>query len=144
MGKELLVGKTSEFEDGGKKIIPNGKSEIGVYLIKGEWFAYQNLCPHQGGPACEGLLMAKVEEIIDPEKRPTMGCVSIMMKCTLCVLGMVGSFGWKMALLVETLRGNLGNMMWKRGRGLCPRPIRVFLIQGRPIFHRRRGNSAHP
>ena len=66
MAKELLVGKTSEFEDGGKKIIPNGKSEIGVYLIKGEWFAYQNLCPHQGGPACEGLLMAKVEEIIDP------------------------------------------------------------------------------
>jgi len=73
MAKELLVGKTSEFEDGGKKIIPNGKSEIGVYLIKGEWFAYQNLCPHQGGPACEGLLMAKVEEIIDPEKKTYHG-----------------------------------------------------------------------
>ena len=53
MAKEILVGKTSDFEEGGKKIVENGKSEIGVYLVKGEWYAYQNLCPHQGGPACQ-------------------------------------------------------------------------------------------
>lgn len=64
----ILVGKTSDFKDGDKKIIPNGKSEIGVYFVKGEWYAYQNLCPHQGGPACEGLMMAKVEEVIAEDK----------------------------------------------------------------------------
>jgi nitrite reductase/ring-hydroxylating ferredoxin subunit len=64
----ILVGKTSEFTEGSKKIVPNGKSEIGVYLVKGNWYAYQNLCPHQGGPACEGLLMAKVEEVIAPDR----------------------------------------------------------------------------
>ena len=64
----ILVGKTSEFNDGEKKIVPNGKTEIGVYLVKGEWYAFQNLCPHQGGPACEGLMMAKVEEVIAEDK----------------------------------------------------------------------------
>jgi len=68
MAKEINVGKTAEFKEGDKKIIPNGKSEIGVYYVKGDWHAYQNLCPHQGGPACEGLLMAKVEEIIAEDK----------------------------------------------------------------------------
>ena len=32
-----------------EKIVANGKSEIGVYFIKGGWYAYQNHCPHQGG-----------------------------------------------------------------------------------------------
>lgn len=68
MAKEINVGKASEFKEGDKKIVPNGKSEIGVYFVKGGWHAYQNLCPHQGGPACEGLLMAKVEEVIAEDK----------------------------------------------------------------------------
>lgn len=68
MAKEILVGKTAEFKEGGKKIVPNGQSEIGVYFVHGNWYAYQNLCPHQGGPACEGLLMAKVEEVIAEDK----------------------------------------------------------------------------
>jgi len=66
--KEILVGRTSEFADGGKKIVPNGKSDIGVYFVNGEWHAYQNFCPHQGGPACEGLCMAKVEAIVHDDK----------------------------------------------------------------------------
>lgn len=68
MAKEINVGKTSDFKEGDKKIVPNGSSEIGVYFVKGGWHAYQNLCPHQGGPACEGLLMAKVEEVIAEDK----------------------------------------------------------------------------
>ena len=66
--KRILVGKTVEFADGDKKIVGNGKGEIGVYFIKGDWYAYQNHCPHQGGPACEGLTMAKVEAIIAADK----------------------------------------------------------------------------
>lgn len=66
--KKMLVGKTTEFEDGDKKIVANGKGEIGVYFIKGGWYAYQNFCPHQGGPACDGLTMAKVEAIIADDK----------------------------------------------------------------------------
>ena len=66
--EKILVGETSEFGDGGKKIVANGKGEIGVYFVNGEWHAYQNHCPHQGGPACEGLMMAKVEAVIADDK----------------------------------------------------------------------------
>ena len=66
--KRILVGKTSEFKEGDKKIVANGKGEIGVYFVKGGWYAYQNHCPHQGGPACEGLMMAKVETILAEDK----------------------------------------------------------------------------
>ena len=65
---KILVGKTSEFRAGDKKIVANGKGEIGVYFVNGAWHAYQNHCPHQGGPACEGLTMAKVEAIIADDK----------------------------------------------------------------------------
>lgn len=66
--KRILVGKTADFSDGDKKMIAAGKGEIGVYYIKGGWYAYQNYCPHQGGPVCDGLAMAKVEAIIADDK----------------------------------------------------------------------------
>ena len=68
MAKEIFVAKSDDLPDGERKIVPNGNSEIGVYRVKGRLYAYQNLCAHQGGPACEGLLMAKVEEVIAEDK----------------------------------------------------------------------------
>jgi len=65
---EMLICRSGELKDGDRKIVPNGKHEIGVYRVQGKLYAYQNLCSHQGGPACEGLLMAKVEEVIAEDK----------------------------------------------------------------------------
>ena len=65
---KVLVGAASEFADGDKKLVANGKGQIGVYFVGGDWYAYQNYCPHQGGPACEGLMMAKVEAVIADDK----------------------------------------------------------------------------
>ncbi len=68
MAKELFVAKAVEFKDGDRKIVVDGTTEIGVYRVDGDIYAYHNLCHHQGGPACEGLLMAQVEEIIGADK----------------------------------------------------------------------------
>ena len=57
---EVLVCKDGEMADGGVRMVKAGTVEIGVIRHKGQYYAYRNLCPHQGGPACEGLLMAKV------------------------------------------------------------------------------------
>ena len=59
---EKLIGKASEFKDGDRRIVFVGDHEIGVFCDKGEFFAYSNTCVHQSGPACEGLIIAKVEE----------------------------------------------------------------------------------
>jgi nitrite reductase/ring-hydroxylating ferredoxin subunit len=65
---EQLVGKLSEFKDGDRRIVMLGDLEIGVFRHEGKFYAYRNLCVHQGGPACEGLTIAKVEERIMPDK----------------------------------------------------------------------------
>src|SRR3954464_13592377 len=65
---EKFVGKISEFQDGDRRIIFHGEHEIGVFRENGEFFAYSNYCLHQGGPACEGLTIAKVEKRLREDK----------------------------------------------------------------------------
>jgi nitrite reductase/ring-hydroxylating ferredoxin subunit len=65
---EKLVGKISEFKDGDRRIVFVGDHEIGVFREHGTFYAYSNYCLHQGGPACEGLTIAKVEERLMPDK----------------------------------------------------------------------------
>jgi nitrite reductase/ring-hydroxylating ferredoxin subunit len=65
---EKLVGKVSDFQDGDRRIVFIGDREIGVFCDKGEFFAYSNTCLHQAGPACEGMIIAKVEERLLPDQ----------------------------------------------------------------------------
>ena len=65
---EQFVSRDSEFKDGERRIVFIGDREIGVFKEGGRYYAYSNVCLHQGGPACEGLIIAKVEEKIMPDK----------------------------------------------------------------------------
>jgi nitrite reductase/ring-hydroxylating ferredoxin subunit len=65
---EKFLGKASEFRDGDRRIVFLGETEIGVFRANGQFYAYSNYCLHQGGPACEGLTIARVEERILPDK----------------------------------------------------------------------------
>src|SRR5262249_14698977 len=49
---EWFVAKISEFADGERRIVTAGKREIGVFHKGGAYYAYSNVCLHQGGPAC--------------------------------------------------------------------------------------------
>jgi nitrite reductase/ring-hydroxylating ferredoxin subunit len=70
--REVNIGPASDFADPGKKIIGFDKFEVGVFKLGGEFYAYLNHCPHMGGPACQGKMIAKVEEII-ADDRTTSG-----------------------------------------------------------------------
>ena len=39
-----------------------------MFHWQGAFYAYQNLCVHQGGPACEGIIMHKVEDVLGPDR----------------------------------------------------------------------------
>jgi nitrite reductase/ring-hydroxylating ferredoxin subunit len=65
---EVFVAKVADFPDGERKIVQHGAHDIGVFHWEGEFYAYSNLCLHQGGPACEGLIMHQVEDVIGPDK----------------------------------------------------------------------------
>ena len=70
--RQVKVGSTLEFADPGRKIIAFERFEVGVFKLDSEFFAYLNQCPHAGGPACQGKMIAKVEEII-AEDRTSQG-----------------------------------------------------------------------
>jgi nitrite reductase/ring-hydroxylating ferredoxin subunit len=65
---DVFVAKASQFPDGDRRIVSHGNTEIGVFHWQGQFFAYENLCLHQGGPACEGLMMHKVEDVIGADR----------------------------------------------------------------------------
>src|ERR1700754_1269307 len=65
---EVFVAKVAQFADGERRIVTHGASEIGVFHWKGKFYAYENLCVHQGGPACEGVLMHQVEDVLAPDR----------------------------------------------------------------------------
>jgi len=65
---EVFVEKIKEFPDGKRRIVFHDGLEIGVFHWQGQFYAYQNLCLHQGGPCCEGVIMHKVEEVLAPDK----------------------------------------------------------------------------
>ena len=65
---DIFVAKRSEFPDGERRIVSDGAGEIGVFHWQGRFYAYENLCLHQGGPACEGVLMHEVEDVLGPDR----------------------------------------------------------------------------
>ena len=62
---ELLVCDVGALAEGATRIVYEGDLEIGVIHQAGKYYAYRNYCPHQGGPACEGLKMPAVKMMID-------------------------------------------------------------------------------
>jgi nitrite reductase (NADH) small subunit len=52
--KEYVVCPVDEFPEGTKRILPVGRYGIGVYNVKGTFYAIANHCPHEGGPLCHG------------------------------------------------------------------------------------------
>jgi len=60
-----FVCKTSDVSSGSVLVVKVEGIEIGVFRQNDEYFAYRNVCPHQGGPACEGVRMPQVKDVID-------------------------------------------------------------------------------
>jgi len=65
---EWFVAKASELNDGDRRIVTAGRHEIGVFRSGGAYYAYSNQCLHQGGPACEGLLINRVVDVVAPDR----------------------------------------------------------------------------
>ena len=65
---EQFVGRASEIKDGDRQVVRVGDTEVGVFKDAGRFFAYSNYCLHQGGPACEGLTISRVEERLRDDK----------------------------------------------------------------------------
>ena len=52
--ERCVIGRISEFAPGSRKIVTVGGRSIGVFNIRGQFYALRNRCPHQGAPLCLG------------------------------------------------------------------------------------------
>lgn len=73
------VGNAADIPEGSHKTVDVSGRSIGVYNIKGEYYAIHNYCPHQGaklckGPVCGTTLASDVYEYIYGKDREIVRC----------------------------------------------------------------------
>ena len=66
---EWLAGRVSDFDHDGRRIIKVDGREVAVFRNGGRYHAMSNYCLHMGGPVGEGILLGKVEAVLDEGKR---------------------------------------------------------------------------
>lgn len=66
--RDVNIGPATEFGDPGRKIVAFENFEVGVFKLGGAFYAWLNHCPHMGGPACQGKIMPKVDEVIAADR----------------------------------------------------------------------------
>jgi nitrite reductase/ring-hydroxylating ferredoxin subunit len=52
-----VVAAVGEIADGGRKLVTVEGRNIGVFNVKGEYFALLNRCPHAGAELCRGKVV---------------------------------------------------------------------------------------
>jgi 3-phenylpropionate/trans-cinnamate dioxygenase ferredoxin subunit len=55
-----VVARVGEFPPGTRRVVEVAGRSIGIFNIRGEFFALRNSCPHQGAPLCLGLILGRV------------------------------------------------------------------------------------
>jgi 3-phenylpropionate/trans-cinnamate dioxygenase ferredoxin subunit len=67
MATRHVVARTDELPVGSKKRVTVKGRDIGVFNVKGEYFAMADRCPHQGGPLCRGKIVGLAESSMPGE-----------------------------------------------------------------------------
>jgi nitrite reductase (NADH) small subunit len=65
--REINVGPTTDFTDPGRKMIDVDGTEFAVFHLRGDFSAFENVCTHMGGPACQGKMLPLVVEDVQPD-----------------------------------------------------------------------------
>jgi nitrite reductase/ring-hydroxylating ferredoxin subunit len=65
------AAKSADVAEHGRLVVDIGERTIGVFRVGGRLYAYENTCPHQGGPVCQGLVIPAVRERLDEQNRST-------------------------------------------------------------------------
>ena len=54
--------------DKGRVVLELSGKGLGIFRMGGALYAYENICPHQGGPVCQGKLMPRILEVLDEDQ----------------------------------------------------------------------------
>ena len=66
-----LAGPSGSIPDNGRLVVDIGDRTIGIFRVGGKLHAYENSCPHMGGPVCQGLIIPAVREVLNDKQVST-------------------------------------------------------------------------
>jgi nitrite reductase/ring-hydroxylating ferredoxin subunit len=64
-----VVASSDDVVEGGRVVVDLEGVEVGVFRLDGALHAWGNVCPHVGGPVCQGVTMSRVVERLDEQRR---------------------------------------------------------------------------
>ena len=67
--KKSQLASSTDIADGDYRVFAVEELEVGIFRTGSKVLAYENVCPHAGGPVCQGKIFNQVEEIITPDKK---------------------------------------------------------------------------
>ena len=62
MSAAIRVCASADVPEGGRLVIDIDSRTIGIFRVGNRLYAYENTCPHQGGPVCQGTILPRVVE----------------------------------------------------------------------------------
>lgn len=62
--RQIVLGRHDELKKRQRMVIDVDGTGIGVYFVGEEVRAYLNICPHMGGPVCQGKIMPRTLELV--------------------------------------------------------------------------------
>jgi nitrite reductase (NADH) small subunit len=65
---EIVIGELRDFPEGCYRVLRVEDFEFGIFREGGRLVAYENRCPHDGGPVCQGKVIPRVEEELAPDQ----------------------------------------------------------------------------
>ena len=67
---DVVVARVAEFAEGSRRIVRQGRLEVGVFRRADRYYALPNVCAHQFGPLCEGMVSGTLRASAETAWRP--------------------------------------------------------------------------
>lgn len=58
--QKFVISRADELEDGDRLVVEVNGREVGIFNVRGTFYAILNRCPHLGGPLVKGMMMNEV------------------------------------------------------------------------------------
>lgn len=65
---EVHVGRVEDFDDERRRKVRLDGAEIVVLRWRDEFYAFENICAHMGGPVGEGVIIGKVKAVLGEDQ----------------------------------------------------------------------------
>lgn len=72
--REVVLGRHEDLKSRQRIVVDVDGTGVGIYFVGDEVRAYLNICPHMGGPVCQGKIMPRtLEQVAENGKSLGLG-----------------------------------------------------------------------